>query len=399
MRNTTRPTTCRGSCWRNGRNATRWRCSRTSCSNTALSTPKQQLKRAKPRARKPSRRARRRSRIPFPTRRPWSRVYMQTDNGQVTYLDAISQALWSEMEADPDVFIIGEDVGQFGGAFKVTKGFLEKFGPRRVVDPPMAESGFTGLAAGAALVGLRPGAEYQFADFISAAFDQIINVMARHHYRTGDPMPVTMRAPFGARLRAGPTHSQSVESYFAHVPGLKIVAPGTPEDAAGLLISSIRDNNPVLFLESKYLYRRLRTTGPLSLEPVPLGQAKVVREGSQVSVITYGAYVSECLAVAAELDKEGISAAVVDVRTLVPLDVETIVSSVRKTSRAVVVHEAARRLGYGAEIAAVIQEECFWWLDQPVRRGAPLNTSPPLEDAVVPQAAQIAETVRKVATA
>jgi len=328
---------------------------------------------------------------------------MQTDNGQVTYLDAISQALWSEMEADPDVFIIGEDVGQFGGAFKVTKGFLDKFGPRRVVDPPMAESGFTGLAAGAALVGLRPVVEYQFADFISAAFDQIINVMARHHYRTGDPMPVTMRAPFGARLRAGPTHSQSVESYFAHVPGLKIVTPGTPEDAAGLLISSIRDNNPVLFLESKYLYRRLRTQGPLSLEPVPLGQAKVVREGSQVSVITYGAYVSECLNVAAELEQEGISAEVVDVRTLVPLDVETIVASVRKTSRAVVVHEAARRLGYGAEITAVIQEECFWWLDQPVLRVAALNTptptSPPLEDAVVPQAAQIAETVRKVATA
>jgi acetoin:2,6-dichlorophenolindophenol oxidoreductase subunit beta len=328
---------------------------------------------------------------------------MQTDNGQVTYLDAISQALMSEMEADPDVFIIGEDVGQFGGAFKVTKGFLDKFGPRRVVDPPMAESGFTGLAAGAALAGLRPVVEYQFADFISAAFDQIVNVMARHHYRTGDPMPVTMRAPFGARLRAGPTHSQSVESYFAHVPGLKIVVPGTPQDAAGLLISSIRDNNPVLYLESKYLYRRLRTTGPLSLEPVPLGQAKVVREGSQVSVITYGAYVSECLDVAAELEKEGISAEVVDVRTLVPLDVETIVSSVKKTSRAVVVHEAARRLGYGAEIAAVIQEECFWWLDQPVRRVAALNTptptSPPLEDAVVPQAAQIAETVRKVATA
>jgi pyruvate/2-oxoglutarate/acetoin dehydrogenase E1 component len=312
---------------------------------------------------------------------------MQTDNGQVTYLDAITQALMSEMEADPDVFLIGEDVGQFGGAFKVTKGFLDKFGPRRVVDTPMAESGFTGLAAGAALLGLRPVVEYQFADFISAAFDQIVNVMARHHYRTGDPMPVTLRAPFGARLRAGPTHSQSVESYFAHVPGLKIVTPGTPEDAAGLLISSIRDNNPVLFLESKYLYRRLRTSAPLALEPTPLGQAKVVREGSQVSVITYGAYVSECLDVAAELDKEGISAEVVDVRTLVPLDVETI----------------ARRLGYGAEIAAVIQEECFWRLDQPVLRVAarntPTPTSPPLEDAVVPQAAQIAETVRKVATA
>jgi len=328
---------------------------------------------------------------------------MQTDSDQVTYLEAIGQALMSEMESDPDVFIIGEDVGQFGGAFKVTKGFLDKFGPRRVVDTPMAESGFTGLAAGAALMGLRPVVEFQFADFISTAFDMIINVMARHYYRTGNPMPVTLRAPFGARLRAGPTHSQSVESYFAHVPGLKIVMPGTPEDAAGLLISSIRDNNPVIFLENKYLYRRLRTSAPVSLEPIPLGRATVAREGSDVSIITYSAYVSESLGVATELAKEGISAEVVDLRTLVPLDVETIVSSVRKTSRAVVVHEAARRLGYGAEIAAVIQEECFWWLDQPVIRVAakdtPTPTSPPLEDAVVPQAAQILETVRKVATA
>src|ERR1700744_714325 len=307
MRSTTRPTTYRGKCWRNGRNATRCSCSGTNCSNTAPLTGKWRLKRARSRARKLSRRAKRRSRIPFPTRRPWSRVYMQTDNGQVTYLDAISQALMSEMEADPDVFIIGEDVGQFGGAFQVTKGFLGKFGPGRVVDPPMAESGFPGLAAGAALVGLRPVVEYQFADFISAAFDEIVNVMARHHYRTGDPMPVTMRAPFGARLRAGPTHSQSVESYFAHVPGLKIVAPGTPEDAAGLLIASIRDNNPVLFLESKYLDRRLRTQGPVSLDPVPLGQATVVRAGSDVTVITYSAYVSESLAVADELAGEGIS--------------------------------------------------------------------------------------------
>ena len=178
-----------------------------------------------------------------------------------TYLEAVGAALDHEMERDPNVFIIGEDVGQFGGAFKVTKGFLDKYGPRRVVDTPIAETGFTGLAAGAALVGLRPVVEFQFADFISCAFDPIINVLARHHWRTGDPMPVTMRAPFGGRLRAGPTHSQSVESYFAHVPGLKIVMPGTPEDAAGLLISSIRDNNPTLYLENKYLYRRLRATG------------------------------------------------------------------------------------------------------------------------------------------
>ena len=197
---------------------------------------------------------------------------MPTDSGQATYLEAVGLALDHEMERDPDTFLIGEDVGQYGGAFKVTKGFLDKYGPRRVVDTPIAETGFTGLAAGAALVGLRPIVEYQFADFISCAFDPIVNVLAKHHYRTGDSMPVTMRAPFGGRLRAGPCHSQSVESYFAHVPGIKIVMPGTPQDAAGLLISSIRDNNPTLYLENKYLYRRLKATGKLSMDPIPLGR-------------------------------------------------------------------------------------------------------------------------------
>jgi acetoin:2,6-dichlorophenolindophenol oxidoreductase subunit beta len=321
----------------------------------------------------------------------------------VTYLDAVGQALMAEMEADESVFLIGEDVGQFGGAFKVTKGFLEKFGERRVVDTPIAESGFTGLAAGAALNGLRPVVEYQFADFISTAWDQITNVIARHYYRTGDAMPITFRCPFGARLRAGPTHSQSVESYFAHVPGLKIVMPGTAQDAAGLLISSIRDNNPVLYLENKYLYRRLRSDGPVSLDPIPLGEAKVVREGRDVTLITYSAGVSQGIEIADELDKDGISVEVIDIRTLVPLDIETIVNSVKKTSRAVVLHEAARRMGYGAEIAAEVQERCFWFLDQPVVRigakNTPTPTSPPLEDAVVPQPADIAETLRKVARA
>jgi 2-oxoisovalerate dehydrogenase E1 component beta subunit len=327
---------------------------------------------------------------------------MQTKDGQVTYLDAVTQALQAEMRADPDVFLIGEDVGQFGGAFKVTKGFLEEFGPLRVVDTPIAESGFVGLAAGAALMGLRPVVEFQFADFISCAFDQIINVVARHHYRTGNAMPIVFRCPFGARLRAGPTHSQSVEAYFAHVPGLKLVAPATPADAAGLLVSSIRDNNPVLYLESKYLYRRIKTPGPLSLDPVPLGVAKVVREGTKVSLITYSAGVQQALEAAAELDSEGISVEVVDVRTLVPLDLETIANSVRKTSRAVVLHEDARRLGYGAEIAAEVQEKCFWSLDHPVVRVAakdtPIPTSPPLEDAVVPTTAVVTEALRKVAT-
>jgi 2-oxoisovalerate dehydrogenase E1 component beta subunit len=327
---------------------------------------------------------------------------MQTKDGQVTYLDAVTQALQAEMRADPDVFLLGEDVGQFGGAFKVTKGFLEEFGPMRVVDTPIAESGFVGLAAGAALAGLRPVVEFQFADFISCAFDQIINVVARHHYRTGDAMPIVFRCPFGARLRAGPTHSQSVEAYFAHVPGLKLVAPATPADAAGLLTASIRDNNPVLYLESKYLYRRIKTPGPLSLDPVPLGVAKVVREGTRVSLITYSAGVHQGLEAAAELDSEGISVEVIDVRTLVPLDLETIARSVRKTSRAVVLHEDTRRLGYGAEIAAEIGEQCFWWLDHPVVRVAakntPIPTSPPLEDAVVPGTAEVIETLRRVAT-
>ncbi|MDG5486698.1 alpha-ketoacid dehydrogenase subunit beta [Mycolicibacterium gadium] len=324
------------------------------------------------------------------------------EHTDVTYLDAVQQALAAEMDADETVFLIGEDVGQFGGAFKVTKGFLDRFGARRVVDTPIAESGFTGLAAGAALNGLRPVVEFQFADFISCAFDQIINVVARHHWRTGDPMPITFRCPFGARLRAGPTHSQSIESYFANVPGLKIVAPATVQDAAGLLISSIRDNNPVLFLESKYLYRRIKVPGPMSLDPVPLGKAHVAREGRQVSLITYSVGVHQGLEAAAELEKEGISVEVIDVRTLVPLDVDTICTSVAKTSRAVVLHEAAKRLGYGAEIASTIGEECFWALDHPVVRVAakntPTPTSPPLEDAVTPQTAEVIDTLRKVAT-
>jgi 2-oxoisovalerate dehydrogenase E1 component beta subunit len=321
---------------------------------------------------------------------------------EVTYLDAVGQALMAEMEADDTVFLIGEDVGQFGGAFKVTKGFLEKFGERRVVDTPIAESGFTGLAAGAALNGLRPVVEFQFADFISCGFDQIINVIARHHYRTGDAMPITFRAPFGARLRAGPTHSQSIESYFAHVPGLKIVAPATVEDAAGLLRSAIQDNNPVLYLESKYLYRRIKVPGPISLDPVPIGKARVAREGDRVTLVTYAAGVHQGLEAAAVLADEGISVEVIDLRTLVPLDFDTIAKSVEKTARAVVLHEAARRMGYGAEVAAEIGEKCFWALDQPVVRIGALNTptptSPPLEDHVVPQTDQVVDVLRKVAT-
>ncbi len=323
-------------------------------------------------------------------------------NGEVTYIDAITEALRIEMDADPNVFVIGEDVGQFGGAFKVTKGFLERYGPMRVVDTPIAEAGFTGLAAGAALMGLRPVVEYQFADFITCAQDQIVNVMARHHYRTGDPMPVVLRAPYAARLRAGPFHSQSVEAYFAHTPGLKIVAPATPEDACGLLRSAIRDNNPVLYLENRWLYRRVKVPPPLRTDPVPIGVAKVVREGTKATLITYGPGLPFALEAADELAGDGVSVEVVDIRTLVPLDVKTIVESVKKTSRAVVLHEDSRFFGFGAEIASVIQEECFWHLDRPVIRigakNVPIPASAPLEDAVLPQTPQVIEALRKVAT-
>ena len=323
-------------------------------------------------------------------------------NGEVTYIDAITEALRIEMDADPNVFVIGEDVGVYGGAFKATKGFLERYGPMRVVDTPIAEAGFTGLAAGAALMGLRPVVEYQFADFITCAQDQIVNVMARHHYRTRDPMPVVLRAPYGARLRAGPFHSQSVEGYFAHTPGLKIVAPATPEDACGLLRSAIRDNNPVLYLENRWLYRRVKVPAPLRTDPVAIGVANIVREGTKATLITYGPGLAFALEAADELAGDGVSVEVVDIRSLVPLDVKTIVESVKKTSRAVVLHEDSRFFGFGAEIASVIQEECFWHLDRPVirigARNVPTPASAPLEDAVLPQTPQVVEALRKVAT-
>jgi len=320
---------------------------------------------------------------------------------EVTYLDAIREAMRAEMAADPDVFLIGEDVGVFGGAFKVSKGLIDEFGPERVVDVPIAESGFTGLAGGAALCGLRPIVEFQFADFITCAYDQIVNNLSRHHWRTGDKVPVVLRAPYAARLRAGPFHSQSIEAYFAHTPGLKIVAPSTPDDAYGLLRSAVRDDNPVLYLENRWLYRRAKVPR-LSGEAVPIGRAKVVREGTAVTVVTYGPCIVEATEAAEALAAEGISVEVVDVRTLVPLDVGTITASVKKTSRALVLHEDSRRFGYGAEIASVIGEECFWHLDRPVARiGAkdiPVPASMALEDAMLPSTAQVAAALRALAT-
>ena len=327
----------------------------------------------------------------------------ETDTGGVTYLEAIGAAMMSEMEADPDVFLIGEDVGQFGGAFKVTKGFLEKFGPRRVVDTPIAETGFTGPGGRRSARRTAPDRRVPVRRLHLVRFRS-------HHQRDGAPsLPhrrrdaghdaSTVRCATARRADALPER----RVLFRARPRTEDRDARTPQDAAGLLISAIRDNNPVLYLENKYLYRRLRSDGPINLDPIPLGQANVVREGRDVTLITYSAGVSQGIEIADELDKEGISVEVVDIRTLVPLDIDTIVTSVKKTAKAVVLHEAARRLGYGAEIAAEVQERCFWHLDWPVVRIAakntPTPTSPPLEDAVVPQPAEIAETLREVARA
>ncbi len=320
---------------------------------------------------------------------------------EITYLQAISDALWEEMERDPNVFLLGEDIGVYGGAFKVTKGFIEHFGPKRVLDTPMAETAIVGAAIGAALMGMRPVAEMQFADFISCAFDELVNFAATNHYRWGGPVPIVVRAPAGGGVRAGPFHSQNPEAWFAHVPGLKVVAPSTPYDAKGLLKAAIRDDNPVIYFENKYLYRHVKGEVPEEDYVVPLGVADVKREGEDLTVVTYGAMVQESLAAAETLAGEGISVEVVDVRTLKPLDKETILNSARKTGKVAIVHEAYRSYGAGGELAALIAEEAFEWLDGPVIRvtapDTPVPYSPPLEDAFRPDAGRIAEVLRELA--
>ena len=320
---------------------------------------------------------------------------------EVTYLQAIHDALWEEMERDKDVFLLGEDIGVYGGAFKVTEGFLEHFGPKRVLDTPMAEEAITGAAIGAALMGMRPVAEMQFADFISCAFDQLVNFAATNHYRWGGSVPIVVRAPSGGGLRAGPFHSQNPEAWFVHVPGLKVLAPATPYDAKGLLKAAIRDDNPVIYFENKYLYRRIKDEVPEEEYVVPIGVAKVRRQGDDISVITYGAMVHESLTAAEQLAKEGIQVEVVDLRSLKPLDRETVLTSARKTGKIAIVHEAYRYCGMGGELAALIAGEAFEWLDAPLLRIAapdtPVPYSPPLEDAFRPNAQKIVEGLRELA--
>jgi 2-oxoisovalerate dehydrogenase E1 component beta subunit len=320
---------------------------------------------------------------------------------EITYLEAIRQALWEEMDRDERVFLLGEDIGVYGGAFKVTKGFLDKFGPERVIDTPLSESAFVGAGIGAALMGMRPVVEMQFSDFIACAFDQIVNMAAKHHYRIGEPIPLVIRAPYGGGIHAGPFHSQCPEAWFFHVAGLKLVAPSSPADAKGLLKAAIRDPNPVIYFEHKYLYRHIKGEVPEGDSIVPIGQAEVKRQGSTISVITYGAMLQHSLAAAERLMPEGIDLEVVDLRTLQPMDMTTIASSVKKTGRAMVVHEAPKTGGIGGEIAARIAEDLFHSLDAPIVRVAPPHTpipfSPVLEEAYLPNTETIAAKARELA--
>lgn len=316
------------------------------------------------------------------------------ESRELTYIAAISEALREEMRRDPNVLVMGEDIaGDFGGAFKVTKGFTDEFGERRVINTPLAELGFVGMASGMALMGLRPVIEMQFADFISTAFDSIVQYAATNHYRWQAAIPWVIRAPSDGGIRSGPFHSQNPEAWFVHTPGLKIVAPATPADAKGLLIAAIRDNNPVIYFESKPLYRSLKGYVPPGDYVVPIGQANLARAGADLSIITYGAQVREALMAADRLAEESIQAEVLDLRTLKPLDIEAILTTARKTGKVLIVHSANRLLGVGAEVAALISDQAFEWLDAPIRRlgglDVPVPFSPPLEDAYRPSAEKI----------
>jgi 2-oxoisovalerate dehydrogenase E1 component beta subunit len=315
----------------------------------------------------------------------------------LTYLQAISSALRDELRADERVIVMGEDIGVFGGAFKVTDGFIDEFGPDRVMDTPLAESGIVGTAIGAAVVGMRPVCEMQFADFISCGFDQLVNVAGKMHYRQGLAVPITVRLPSGGGFSGGPFHSQNPEAWFMHAPGIKVVAPSTAEDAKGLLHSAIHDPNPVCYMEHKHLYRRIKGEVPEGVYETPF-TARVARSGSDLVVITYGAMVHTALEATEDLD--GASVEVLDLRSLVPLDEETILESVERCSKVVVVDEANSTCAAGAQVAALIAERGFESLDGPVVRvsspDVPIPFSPPLEQAVLPSVDRVREACREL---
>jgi pyruvate/2-oxoglutarate/acetoin dehydrogenase E1 component len=322
----------------------------------------------------------------------------------VTMLEAIREALWEEMERDERVFLLGEDIGAYGGAFKVTDGMQARFGELRVLDTPISEIGFTGAAAGAAHMGMRPVVEMQFIDFISCAYDIITNYVATSRYRGSGPVPMVIRGPSGGGVRGGPFHSQNPEMAFFHTPGLKIVYPATAYDAKGLLKAAIRDDDPVLYFEHKWLYRRpqLREVLPPEDYVVPLGKARTHREGTDLTIVTYAAMVHKSQEAAEVLEAEdGLSVEIIDLRTLLPLDDDAIVESVKKTSRLLVVHEDTRTGGIAGEIAMRVNEKAFEWLDAPVLRvaalDAPVPYSPPLEDYFLPQVDDIVKAARYLA--
>ena len=317
-------------------------------------------------------------------------------------IQAINDALRLEMRRDPRVVVLGEDVGKFGGVFRATNGLFDEFGPDRVIDTPLAEAGIIGSAIGMALYGLRPVPEIQFADFIYPAYDQIVNELAKFRYRSGGqyPAPVVIRTPYGGGIRGGHYHSQSPEAYFVHTPGLKVVIPSNPYDAKGLLLSAIRGEDPVIFMEPKRVYRAAKGEVPEDDYTIPLGKAKVVREGSQVTVLCYGAMVHTCVEAAEKAQAEGFDPEIVDLRTLLPLDVETVLASVRKTGRVVVAHEAPKTCGYGAELAAMIAEKALMSLEAPIARVAGFDTPFPytLENEYLPSPDRVAAAIKQTAT-
>lgn len=320
-----------------------------------------------------------------------------------TLVEAIRQGIWEEMESDANVFVIGEDVGAFGGAFKVTDGLIDEFGAERVIDTPISEGAIVGAACGAALMGMKPIAEFQFIDFISCGFDLLTNYAAKSRYRWGGGIQAVFRGPCGSGVHSGPFHSLNAESFFLNTAGLKMVEPSTPYDAKGLIKAAIRDPDPVIFFEHKKLYRlpRIKEELPEDDYIVPIGKARTVREGKDISIITFGYQVLNALDAAEELDKEGVSCEVIDLRTLAPMDKEAIIATAKKTNKVMVLHEASRTGGIGGEIAATIAEEAFEWLDAPVIRVAsidsPVPYSPTLEEYYLPQVKEIVEAARRLA--
>lgn len=322
--------------------------------------------------------------------------------GTMTYIEAIARGMWEEMERDPSVFLIGEDIGTYGGAFKATKGFVEHFGEERVIDSVLSEAAIIGAATGAAVVGMRPIVEIQFADFVTCGFNQLVTNSAKVHYRWNLPVPMVVRLPSGGYIHGGPFHSASTEAWFAHVPGLKIVAPSTPYDAKGLMKAAVRDNNPVLFYEFKYLYRRIKGDVPDGDYVVEIGRGDVKREGNDLLIITYGSTLHQSLEAAEILSREAnIETKVVDLRTLMPLDKELILSSVEQTGKVLIVHEDTLTGGIGGEISALINEFAFESLDAPIKRVGALDTpipfAPTLEEFVLPNAGKIVQALRDLA--